>query len=73
MFKPYSSKNASQEEIFQHYNWWDKSCLLFQITKERCDYIESRVSRVFGKNALRQQEVLEVGCGGGLISHELAH
>ncbi len=62
----------SEEEIFQQYNWWDKGCLLFQITKERCDYIESRVNRVFGKNALRQQEVLEVGCGGGLIAYELA-
>ncbi len=62
----------SEEEIFQHYQWWDKNCLLFQINNERCDYIESRVNRVFGKNALRQQEVLEVGCGGGLIAHELA-
>ena len=35
--------------------------------------ISSRVSiAFFGKNALRQQEVLEVGCGGGLIAHELA-
>jgi len=66
------SSKRSQEEIFQHYQWWDKGCLLFQINHERCDYIESRVNRVFGKNALRQQEVLEVGCGGGLIAHELA-
>ncbi len=66
------SSKPSEKEIFQHYNWWDKGCLLFQITKERCDYIESRVNRFFGKNALRQQEVLEVGCGGGLIAYELA-
>ncbi len=66
------SSKSSEEEIFQHYNWWDTGCLLFQVTQERCDYIESRVNRVFGRNALRQQEVLEVGCGGGLISHELA-
>ena len=66
------SRKFSQEEIFQSYNWWDKGCLLFQLTPERCDYIESRVNRVFGRNALRQQEVLDVGCGGGLISHELA-
>ncbi len=62
----------SQEDIFQHYQWWDEGCLLFQITDERCDYIESRINRVFGKNALRQQEVLEIGCGGGLIAHGLA-
>lgn len=62
----------AQEEIFSTYNWWDKSCLLFQITEERCDYIEERVERVFGREALPQQEVLEVGCGGGLICASLA-
>ena len=67
-----SAKKSSEQEIFQQFNWWDEGCLLLQITKERCDYIESRVNRVFGNNALRQQEVLEIGCGGGLISHELA-
>ena len=70
-FQALASKR-SQEEIFRNYNWWDKGCLLFQITQERCNYIESRINRFFGKNALRQQEVLEVGCGGGLISYELA-
>ena len=72
MSKELQSAKQSEEEIFQHYQWWDKGCLLFQINKERCDYIESRVNRVFGKYALWQQEVLEVGCGGGLIAHELA-
>src|SRR5207253_284741 len=52
--------------------WWDKSCLLLHITKERCDYIEDCANKVFGRGAFRQQEVLEVGCGGGLISEELA-
>ena len=72
MSKKLQPAKRSQEEIFQHYPWWDKGCLLAQITKERCDYIESRINRVFGQNALRQQEVLEVGCGGGLLAHELA-
>jgi len=72
MSKKLQPAKRSQEEIFQQYQWWDKSCLLAQITHERCDYIESRVNRVFGKNALRQQEVLEAGCGGGLIAYELA-
>jgi 2-polyprenyl-6-hydroxyphenyl methylase / 3-demethylubiquinone-9 3-methyltransferase len=62
----------SQEEIFSSYNWWDQSCLLLRITAERCDYIESRVEQVFGKGAMRQQQILEVGCGGGLICEELA-
>jgi 2-polyprenyl-6-hydroxyphenyl methylase/3-demethylubiquinone-9 3-methyltransferase len=72
MFKLLRSRKLSQEEIFASFKWWDKSCLLLQITKERCDYIESRVNRFFGARALHQQEVLEVGCGGGLISEELA-
>lgn len=61
------SRKLSQEEIFSSYRWWDKNCVLLQITQERCDYIEFCVERVFGKGALAQQEVLEVGCGGGLI------
>jgi 2-polyprenyl-6-hydroxyphenyl methylase / 3-demethylubiquinone-9 3-methyltransferase len=62
----------SQEEIFAAYNWWDRGCLLYTITDERGDYVESCVVRVLGKNALRQQQVLEIGCGGGLVSEELA-
>lgn len=46
--------------------------MLFQINDERCDYVESCIERVFGRGSLRQQEVLEVGCGGGLIVGELA-
>jgi len=66
------SQKLSQEEIFSSYSWWDKSCLLFRITEERADYIEASIDRVFGKEALRQQEILEVGCGGGLICESLA-
>src|SRR6266566_431853 len=66
------SRKHSQEEIFSSYDWWGQSCLLLRITAERCDYIESRLERVFGNGALRQQEILEVGCGGGLICEELA-
>ncbi len=62
----------SQEEIFTSYTWWDKSCVLNHITSERCDYIEACIDNVFGKESLAQQEVLEVGCGGGLICEELA-
>ena len=62
----------SQEEIFAGYGWWDSSNLLHAITTERCDYIQSCVERIFGREALAQQEVLEVGCGGGLICEGLA-
>jgi 2-polyprenyl-6-hydroxyphenyl methylase/3-demethylubiquinone-9 3-methyltransferase len=62
----------SQKEIFAAYDWWDKGCLLYTITDERCDYVESCIAKVWGKQALHQQLVLEIGCGGGLISEELA-
>ncbi len=72
MVKLQGSQKHSQEEIFTTYSWWDQGNLLHAITAERCDYIESCVDRVFGREALRQQEVLEVGCGGGLVCEELA-
>ncbi len=68
MFK----RKRPQEEIFANFDWWDKNCFLYQMTGDRCDYIESCITRVFGKGALAQQEILEVGCGGGLICEHLA-
>ena len=65
-------RKRSQEEIFSSFNWWDKGCFLNQMTGDRCDYIESCLARVFGKGSLAQLEILEVGCGGGLICEELA-
>lgn len=62
----------SQEEIFKDYPWHDKGCMLLKITKERCDYIQSRIERAFGKESFNEQEILEIGCGGGLICKELA-
>ncbi len=62
----------SQQDIFATYSWWEKSCALNVINQERCDYIESCVSRTWGSDALHQQEVVEIGCGGGLICAELA-
>jgi 2-polyprenyl-6-hydroxyphenyl methylase/3-demethylubiquinone-9 3-methyltransferase len=72
MVKLQGLQKHSQVEIFNAYDWWDQHNLLHTITTERCDYIESRVDRIFGREALGQQEVLEVGCGGGLISESLA-
>ncbi len=68
VFKP----KRPQEEIFSSFGWWDRDCFLYQMTGERCDYIESCINRVFGTGSLAQQEILEVGCGGGLICEELA-
>ena len=61
-----------QTEIFNSFNWWDKSCFLYQMTGDRCDYMQSCIDRVFGPNALAEQEILEVGSGGGLICEQLA-
>src|SRR5712691_239507 len=68
MFK----RKRPQAEIFSSFGWWNKGCFLHQVTGDRCDYIESCVNRVFGKGALAQQEILEIGCGGGLICEDLA-
>jgi 2-polyprenyl-6-hydroxyphenyl methylase/3-demethylubiquinone-9 3-methyltransferase len=65
-------RKRSQQEIFASFHWWDSGCFLGQITGDRCDYIEACVTRVFGEGALAQQEILEVGCGGGLVCEELA-
>ncbi len=72
MVKLQGLQKHSQAEIFNAYNWWDQHNLLHTITTERCDYIQSRVDRTFGREALGQQEILEIGCGGGLISEGLA-
>ena len=62
----------AQEEIFASYDWWNKGCFLGQMTGDRCDYIEASIAKVFGKGALAQQDILEIGCGGGLICEDLA-
>jgi 2-polyprenyl-6-hydroxyphenyl methylase / 3-demethylubiquinone-9 3-methyltransferase len=65
-------RKRSQREIFGSFDWWDEGCFLGQMTGDRCDYIESCITRVYGVGALQQQEVLEIGCGGGLICERLA-
>ena len=72
MMKLQGQQKHSQQEIFSAYNWWDRRNLLHAITGERCNYIESCVDRVFGRGAFGQQEVLDVGCGGGLLSEGMA-
>ena len=68
MFK----SKRSQREIFASLDWWDEGCFLGQMTGDRCDYIESCITRAYGQGALQQQEILEIGCGGGLICEQLA-
>jgi len=61
-----------QEEIFASFDWWNKDFILHQITAERCDYIESRINKALAPQAIQQQQILEIGCGGGLICEQLA-
>jgi 2-polyprenyl-6-hydroxyphenyl methylase/3-demethylubiquinone-9 3-methyltransferase len=65
-------RKRSQQDIFASYHWWDRGCFLGQITGDRCDYVESCLTKVYGAGTLAQQEILEVGCGGGLVCEELA-
>ena len=65
-------RKRSQEEIFSSFDWWDKACFLNQMTSDRCDYIESSIIKALGNRSLAQQQILEVGCGGGLICEQLA-
>lgn len=67
MFK----RKRPQEAFFASLSWGDKGCFLRQMTGDRCDYIESCIDGVFGRGALAQQEILEVGCGSGLVCEEL--
>jgi 2-polyprenyl-6-hydroxyphenyl methylase / 3-demethylubiquinone-9 3-methyltransferase len=64
-------KHSSQEEIFAAYDWWSEASVLKQITGDRCDYIAACVDKVFGRGAVAQQDILEVGSGGGLICEEM--
>lgn len=66
------NRKRSQPEIFGNYDWWEKGCLLRQMTDDRGDYIQSCIERTYGKGALPQQEILEVGSGGGLLCEDLA-
>lgn len=66
------NRKRPQEEIFSSFGWWDKGCFLYQMTGDRCDYIESCLNRESGEGSLARQQILEVGCGGGLICEELA-
>src|SRR5689334_5032654 len=68
VFKP----KRSQDEIFSSFDWWDKGCFLYQMTGDRCDYIEACITKALGSKSLAQQQILEVGSGGGLICEQLA-
>lgn len=55
----------SRGSVFDDFRWWDQGDVLTQITPSRFAYIRS----VAGD--LHKQRVLDVGCGGGLLSEPL--
>jgi 2-polyprenyl-6-hydroxyphenyl methylase/3-demethylubiquinone-9 3-methyltransferase len=67
------TKNVSQSELRQFtavaQQWWDKDgpCApLHQLNPIRMQFIESHAP-------LKQQQVLDVGCGAGILTESLAH
>ena len=80
----FGDKNVDAAEIARFENlaeeWWNprgKFRVMHSFNNTRRDYIISYISRIFGLNTnaipqLTGLEILDVGCGGGLISEPLA-
>jgi 2-polyprenyl-6-hydroxyphenyl methylase / 3-demethylubiquinone-9 3-methyltransferase len=67
--------NADPQELAKFsdlaHRWWDPSSEfkpLHQINPLRLDWIE----RVLGANGVRGRQVLDVGCGGGILAEAMA-
>ncbi|MDP2660833.1 MAG: bifunctional 2-polyprenyl-6-hydroxyphenol methylase/3-demethylubiquinol 3-O-methyltransferase UbiG [Dehalococcoidia bacterium] len=52
--------------VFDSFPWWDTGDVLTQITPSRFEYIRSVLGNLAGR------QVLDLGCGGGLLSEPLA-
>lgn len=79
-----SARNVDPREA-AHYaslaeTWWDPSgpfWPLHRLNAFRSDYLNSRLSALFGRDASTREpldglEVLDVGCGGGILSESIA-
>lgn len=55
--------------------WWDPTgpyAILHQLTPLRLSWIQEVKTRTYGNPALQGKKLLDVGCGGGLLSEALA-
>ena len=78
--QPRSTARRSRDSPKDAARWWDANGPfkpLHRITRERLTYIRDQLCQRFGRDkteaqSLRGLSVLDIGCGGGLVSEPLA-